>query len=330
MGSLSTIVCLLSSLFVAADQPLSIRPLEPHDNQVLESFLTARITWKMESLRHEAASTSPAVPEAVRITVTAVSGVNRLVADERLPADQREFRLAVRPCTKYVWQITPIEHGAESRPVARGSFITGNPRIELKADDRVRYRNPRRGSHYQQMGPIPASAEEPLSPWYEVKKYQKGPPPTFDRIRDRLPQPVWDGHADALDAYWYCWKTLCEVWSYAPKDADHQAVSNLIGIPTWGPWGSTMVFDTAFITYFARYAHPAYPFIEGFDNCYARQHENGFICRESDRENREVYVIYPVNPPLFAWAEWEHYRVSGDVRRSARCSSRSRSISSGG
>ncbi len=99
------------------------------------------------------------------------------------------------------------------------------------------------------------------------------------------------------------------------KDADHQAVSNLIGIPSWGPWGSTMVFDTAFITYFARYAHAAYPFIEGFDNCYARQHENGFICRESDRENREVYVVYPVNPPLFAWAEWENYRLSGDVRR---------------
>jgi glycogen debranching enzyme len=132
-----------------------------------------------------------------------------------------------------------------------------------------------------------------------------------------LPEPLWEGHPEALDAYWYCWKVLCEVWSYAPSEPDHQAVANLIGIRTWGPWGSTMVFDTAFITYFARYAHRAYPFIEGFDNCYARQHANGFICRESDRENREVYVIYPVNPPLFAWAEWEHYRLSGDARRLA-------------
>ena len=63
------------------------------------------------------------------------------------------------------------------------------------------------------------------------------------------------------------------------------------------------------------YGNAACPFFEGLDNCYARQHENGFICRESDRENREVYVIYPVNPPLFAWAEWEYYRLSGDVRR---------------
>ena len=28
-------------------------------------------------------------------------------------------------------------------------------------------------------------------------------------------------------------------------------------------------------------------------------------------------MIYPVNPPLFAWAEWEYYRLSGDVRRLA-------------
>ena len=73
-----------------------------------------------------------------------------------------------------------------------------------------------------------------------------------------------------------------------------------------------MVLDTAFILQFARYGQAGYPFITALDNCYARQHENGFICRESDRENREVYVIYPVNPPLFSWAEWEYYRLSGD------------------
>jgi len=301
--------------FLAAGQVPSIRPVAPHDKQVLEGFLTARIAWEVESSAHEAASASPVTKEAVRVAVTEASGLRRTIADVRLPADRRELRLAVRPGTSYVWQITPIAQGVESKTVLRGSFTSGNPRIDATADDRVRYRNPRRGAHYQQMGPISPGIDEPLSPWYAVKKYQRGPPPTFDQIRGKLPEPVWEGHPDALDAYWYCWKTLCGVWSYAPKDADHQAVANLIGIRSWGPWGSTMVFDTAFITYFARYAHAAYPFIEGFDNCYARQHENGFICRESDRENREVYVVFPVNPPLFAWAEWEYYRLSDDARR---------------
>ena len=60
-----------------------------------------------------------------------------------------------------------------------------------------------------------------------------------------------------------------------------------------------MVWDTAFMLHFARYAHRAYPMITVFDNCYARQHENGFICRESDSQNREVYAGYPVNPASF-------------------------------
>jgi hypothetical protein len=301
---------------LAAAVPASIiRPVEPRDGQVLTDFLTARLRWEIRGAPGESGSTSLGKPDAVWLTVVEASEAARTIVNTRLPADQSEFRLIVRPRTKYTWQLTPIHGEKHANPVPCGSFTSGSARMDLVADDRVRYRNPRRGAHYQQMTPGPVGDEGPLSPWYAVKQYRKGAPPSFAQIRDQLPQPVWEGHADALEAYWYCWKTLCEVWSYAPTDADHQAVANLIGIRTWGPWGSTMVFDTAFITYFARYAHGVYPFIRGFDNCYARQHENGFICRESDRENREVYVIFPVNPPLFAWAEWENYRLSGDARR---------------
>ena len=85
-------------------------------------------------------------------------------------------------------------------------------------------------------------------------------------------------------------------------------MANLCGYRGWGAWGSTMVWDTSFILHFARYGANAYPFVTALDNRYARQHENGFICRESDRNNREVYSGFPVNPPLFAWAEWEWYQ----------------------
>ena len=168
------------------------------------------------------------------------------------------------------------------------------------------------------MQPVVPKLYEPLSPWYDVKAYKTVPPPSLAEIKGQFPVPVWDGHPEALAAYWYCWDTLLRVWVFAPKALDHQAVANLLGYPTWGPWGSTMVWDSCFILHFARYGAQAYPFITCLDNCYARQHENGFICRESDRENREVYVIFPVNPPLFAWAEWEWYKVTNDKERLRR------------
>ena len=134
-------------------------------------------------------------------------------------------------------------------------------------------------------------------------------------MKDRLPVPIFDGHPDAIEAYNYCWRTLLSVWMFAPDAPDHEAVANICGIKAWGVWGSTMVFDTAFINHFARYGNQAYPFVTAFDNCYARQHENGFICRETDKNNREVYSGFPVNPPLFAWAEWESYRITGNKER---------------
>ena len=179
----------------------------------------------------------------------------------------------------------------------------------------MRYRNPREGSHWLGLKPVEFTETEPLSPWFERKSYVGPPLPRFEDIKGSFPVPVWDGHPEALEAYWYCWKTLLGVWYFAPDAPNHQAVANICGIKLWGPWGSTMVFDTAFILHFARYGSGAWPFVTALDNCYARQHENGFICRETDKNNREVYVIFPVNPPLFAWAEWEWYRVTGDRER---------------
>lgn len=79
--------------------------------------------------------------------------------------------------------------------------------------------------------------------------------------------------------------------------ANHQAIANINGYPTWAGWGSAQVMDTAYMMYFARYGHQAYPFITGIDNAYARQHENGFICQESDNDNFEVYSGYPDDAP---------------------------------
>jgi len=241
--------------------------------------------------------------------------------DLRLPEDKTFYRLAVAPKTEYFWALIPFdEHGEHPEASARAHFKVEKPEPENVDDDRIRYKNPRAGAHWQarkSRGVVEFAEYEQLSPWYSRKSYLGGPPPGLNEVKARLPVPIL-GDKRLVDLYWYCWQTLMRVWSFAPTAEDHQAVANILGIRSWGAWGSTMVFDTSFILHFARYGHHAYPFIEWMDNCYARQHENGFICRESDSNNREVYATFPVNPPLFAWVEWEYYRQSNDMGRLQR------------
>ncbi len=233
------------------------------------------------------------------------------------------YAVAVVPDKTYYWRLIPEEIGGSLKKYftnlrALATFTTAKPTNRFDAPDSLRYQNPRAGAHWQYMEPVVPLRDEPLSPWFDIKSFRADSSPAFPNIRDKFPVPVWDGHPKALAAWRYCWETLFRVWIFAPGANDHEAVANLLGYRNWGPWGSTMVFDSCFILHFSRFGAQAWPFITCLDNCYARQHENGFICRESDRENREVYATFPVNPPLFAWAEWEWYKITGDKERLRR------------
>ncbi len=294
-----------------------LKIISPADGAVIDSPLTVKLEWAYP-IREQ----SPFGPyfdfPRVDLTVSRTpDGTNPLVSVQ-LSDSMSTFRMAVEPGTIYYWRIVPYdEKGPNPGCAAKASFTTGTPRIDANAGDEIRYANPRPGAHWRHEKPVIAKEIEILSPWYEKKAYLSGPVPYFDSTKDKLPVPVYEDLPGVLDAYWYCWKTLLHTWYFTPDSPDHHAVSNICGIKSWGPWGSTMVFDTAFILHFARYGDQAYPFITAFDNCYARQHENGFICRESDKNNHEVYVVFPVNPPLFAWAEWEYYKINGNKDRLA-------------
>lgn len=298
-----------------SDDSTSLTVVSPSDGAVLNTSLTATLRWTYPTRKNHNGLLWFDYP-GVTLRVSRNKDMSKPFLNVDLPEDKTCYRLAVVPQTDYYWHIIPRdERGLRLEKAAAARFTTGSPRIETTADDSVRYRNPRVGAHWRHHKPIEFGESEPLSPWYEVKSYVGPPMPRFEDIKPLLPVPVYDGRPDSIDAYWYCWKTLMSVWYFSPETLDHQAVANICGIRSWGPWGSTMVFDTAFILHFARYGHQAYPFVTAFDNCYARQHENGFICRETDRGNHEVYVWFPVNPPLFAWAEWEWYKITGDRQR---------------
>ena len=292
----------------------------PADEEVLKSFLTARLEWEY-AIKEKAVIGGTLVPYwnylSVNLRVSPHEDMSRPLVDVDLPDHITSWRLAVLPEHKYYWQIIPRDENGDHPDLGfKASFTTGKPQINETTDSNIRYKNARIGAHFRHMKPVRFGEYEPLSPWYEVKSYNSPPPPRFEEIKDKFPVPVFDGHPEALEAYWYCWKTLLDLWYWAPDAPDHQAVANVNGTRSWGPWGSSQVFDSETMMFFAKYGHQAYPFISQYDNAYARQHENGFICRESDKNNRELYSSYPVVAPfLMGWAEWKYYELSGDVER---------------
>ncbi len=288
-----------------------VRIIEPAVGSRIPSFLAVKLCWEYVSGQ---------APHRIALTVAPARDRMHPIVEVMLLGDVTAYPLPLVPRQSYIWQIQPTD--ANGRPTAAavmGSFTSGEIRLVQDAPPAEIFKNPRRGARYSPYPPIEFEIEEPLSPWYDVKHYTMAPPPKFDLVRDNLPCPILDGQPDALEAYWYCWKTFLEVWNYAPYHPDHQAVANINGYPTWSGWGSSQVWDSFCQMYFAKYGHQVYPFITQFDNAYARQHENGFICQESDNDNREVYACHPaLCPYLIGCAEWDYYSISGDLDRLRR------------
>jgi hypothetical protein len=149
---------------------------------------------------------------------------------------------------------------------------------------------------------------------FATRTYVLAPIPGFDS--SRLPQPIVDDHTDWVDLY-------TRAWELAFKDLKQPTeangfVSNFID-PAF--LGHIFQWDTIFMLQFGRYAYPYVDTIGSLDNFYAKQHPDGFICREIDEaDGKDIYFLSiddAANPPLFSWAEWRHYQFTGDRSRFA-------------
>jgi len=80
------------------------------------------------------------------------------------------------------------------------------------------------------------------------------------------------------------------------------------------------LWDTCFMCCFAKYHLDELPVYQALNNFYGRMERDGYICREYRPDGTPLWnKDHPVsiNPPLFAWAEWEIYQVSKDTERLA-------------
>ena len=141
--------------------------------------------------------------------------------------------------------------------------------------------------------------------------------PTFDQARRLLPEPFWDGHASAIACAVKAWQLAFA--NLRRPEAASGFVARFID-PAFND--CIFMWDSCFMTLFGRYGARAFPFVRTLDNLYAKQHPDGFICREIGRalgdDRFARFDPSSTGPNVMAWAEWEHYRNFGDRARLAR------------
>lgn len=138
--------------------------------------------------------------------------------------------------------------------------------------------------------------------------------PVYDHIKNKLPIVIWPKRQDVLDCYNYAWRTAFTNL-YKPGK-ENGFISPFIDAAFNK---NIFMWDTGFMTLFGRYGENAFNFQGSLDNFYAKQHKDGYICREIRRsdgtDNFERYDISSTGPNILPWAEWEYYLNFKDEQR---------------
>ena len=140
--------------------------------------------------------------------------------------------------------------------------------------------------------------------------------PLYTEIKHQLPNPVWEGHNDAIDCYWKAWELGFRNLKKPIQDTGF--VSNFIDTAFNG---NLFMWDSAFILMFGKYADRIFKFQKTLDNFYSHQHKDGYICREIHEdtgcEGMTRFDPSATGPETMAWCEWEYFLNFGDRQRLA-------------
>ncbi len=144
---------------------------------------------------------------------------------------------------------------------------------------------------------------------------------TYEEHKDRLPMPVWEGHDGTIACYEHVLKTAFQ--NFKAPDPRSGFVSPFIDTAFNG---NLFMWDSAFNVMYGKYFIEAADFQVTLDNFYARQHKDGFICRElseeeaGDRFSRDDPGS--TGPNILPWAEWEYYCTTNNKERLKICEKR--------
>jgi len=136
----------------------------------------------------------------------------------------------------------------------------------------------------------------------------------FNEAKEQFPVPILPDHPDWIELYWRTWEMA---WSHIHRPKRSSGlVANFIDAAFND---HIFMWDSAFMVQFGVYGRRAFPFINSLDNFYAKQHDDGAICREIDAiEGYDFFSPFDpdgTGPNILAWAEWRYYRISGGDSR---------------
>lgn len=138
-------------------------------------------------------------------------------------------------------------------------------------------------------------------------------PKNFAEAKNILPNPIWAGHEKELEMYWRAWEIA--VGNIKAPQPGSGFISSYLDTAYNG---NIFMWDSSFILMFARYGTRFFPFQRTLDNFYAKQHPDGFICREIKADGADCFERYdPVStgPNLIPWCEMVYYKQFGDTER---------------
>ncbi|MCL2352317.1 MAG: glycoside hydrolase [Firmicutes bacterium] len=146
---------------------------------------------------------------------------------------------------------------------------------------------------------------------------EKAEPPVFADIKNLLPQPFWTGRDDVVACYWKAWELAFR--SIGRPTVENGFVSNYLRTCFND---CLFMWDSVIALMYGKYGRRAFNFQKTLDNLYAKQHPDGFICREiaeedgTDRFHR--YDPSSTGPNTMPWSEWEYFLTVSDTERLGR------------
>ncbi len=184
-------------------------------------------------------------------------------------------------------------------------FIGASTSVAQEKEELVKYNLPYKNTYVREA--LVAENE------FRVAKPKFQKPKSYKEAKNILPSPFWEGHEKEIEMYWRAWEI---------------AIGNirqpLEGSGFVAPYldtaynGNIFMWDSAFMMMFARYGFRFFPFQETLDNFYAKQHPDGFICREIMRNGADCFERYDptsTGPNLLPWSEMLYFKQYGDIDR---------------